>query len=91
MKQSGRVLFPPATSTTKAKTMKAIIFILGLICISFASYAQTFTGAPSFSPDVLDNPIDGGLSLLLGAGAAYGAKKLKDHRNNTKRNKELDE
>jgi len=55
------------------------------------SYAQTFTGAPSFSPDVLDNPIDGGLSLLLGAGAAYGAKKLRDHRNNTKRNKELDE
>jgi len=71
--------------------MKITLLILSLICISFASYAQTFTSAPSFSPDVLDNPIDGGLSLLLGAGAAYGAKKLKDHRNNTKRNKELDE
>jgi len=29
---------------------------------------------------VLDNPIDGGLGLLLGAGAAYGAKKLKNQR-----------
>ena len=40
-----------------------------------------FVGPPSFAPDVLDNPIDGGLGLLLGAGAAYGAKKLRDHRN----------
>ena len=25
-------------------------------------------------------PIDGGLSLLLAGGAAYGVKKLRDHR-----------
>ena len=27
-------------------------------------------------------PIDGGLSLLLAGGAAYGLKKLSDHRKN---------
>lgn len=32
---------------------------------------------PGGGPDV---PIDGGLSLLLAAGAAYGAKKYRDHR-----------
>lgn len=28
-------------------------------------------------------PIDGGLGLLLAGGAAYGLKKLKDHRKNS--------
>jgi len=27
-------------------------------------------------------PIDGGLSLLLAAGGAYGIKKIRDHRRN---------
>lgn len=36
------------------------------------------------SPDVLDNPIDGGLGILLGAGVAYGAKVLRDKRNKAK-------
>lgn len=43
-----------------------------------------FMGPPSFNPDVLDNPIDGGLGLLLGTGAAYGAKRLKDYRSKNK-------
>jgi len=75
--------------------MKAIIYKLtltiSLLFISVLSYAQSFSGPPSFSPDVLDNPIDGGLSLLLGAGAVYGAKKLRDHRkNNKEKNNHLD-
>lgn len=32
--------------------------------------------------DPNDVPIDGGLSLLLAAGAAYGAKKYRDHKKN---------
>lgn len=44
--------------------------LLGLLTItSFAALAQ---GAPPATP------IDGGLSLLLVAGGAYGAKKLFD-------------
>jgi hypothetical protein len=32
-------------------------------------------------PDPDDVPLDGGLSLLLAAGAAYGVKKYRDSRN----------
>jgi len=53
-----------------------LILVLGTVSVSLAQ----FVGPPSFTPDVLDNPIDGGLGLLLGAGAAYGAKKIRDHR-----------
>jgi hypothetical protein len=67
--------------------MKATILTTSLLFISLITIAQSFSGPPSFTPDVLDNPIDGGLSLLLGAGAAYGAKKLKGHRR-IKRNQE---
>ncbi|MFZ6666412.1 PID-CTERM protein-sorting domain-containing protein [Peijinzhouia sedimentorum] len=62
--------------------MKIAILTFSLLFLSLLSYAQTFGGPPSFAPDVLDNPIDGGLSLLLGVGAAYGAKKLRDNRKN---------
>lgn len=58
--------------------MKIAILTFSLLFLTLLSYAQTFGGPPSFSPDVLDNPIDGGLGLLLGAGAAFGAKKLRD-------------
>jgi hypothetical protein len=37
-------------------------------------------------PDIPDIPLDGGLSILLAAGAAYGGKKVYDYR--TKKNKD---
>ena len=61
--------------------MKYILTTLILILVTVSVSMAQFVGPPSFAPDVLDNPIDGGLGLLLGAGAAYGAKKLRDHRN----------
>ena len=71
--------------------MKNIITTLVLIlAVSAISLAQNFSGPPSFNPDVLDNPIDGGLGLLLGAGAAYGAKKLRDHRRKRQENEDIE-
>ena len=35
---------------------------------------------PSFTDDVSDVPIDGGLSLLVAAGVGYGAKKIREKR-----------
>lgn len=60
--------------------LKTVPLLLLLLFSAVAAFAQTFGGPPSFTPDVLDNPIDGGLGILLGAGAAYGAKKIRDNR-----------
>lgn len=51
-----------------------IVLTLGLIITFVGAFAGA--GAPPATP------IDGGLSLLLLAGGAYGAKKLKDYRKN---------
>lgn len=46
-----------------------LIFCTGLPMLTFAQ------------PDIPeDTPIDGGLTLLLAAGAAYGVKKYRDNR-----------
>ena len=42
------------------------------LCTPLVLFAQ-----PGFGDDVTDTPIDGGISLLVIAGASYGAKKLK--------------
>ena len=60
------------------RTNKNIILITGLLLIvvsilPFFAMAQD----PGGGPDV---PIDGGLSLLLAAGAAYGVKKYREGR-----------
>ncbi len=44
-------------------------------------------GGPPTDPDA-EIPFDGGLSLLLTAGAAYGAKKAVDYRNFVKPSKD---
>jgi hypothetical protein len=64
------------------RMIKYALVTLILLSITTIAMAQSFGGPPSFTPDVLDNPIDGGLGLLLGAGAAYGAKKIRDTRKN---------
>ena len=47
-----------------------IIIFVCCICLPAITYAQ---------PDPpLDTPIDGGLSLLIAAGAAYGVKKYRE-------------
>lgn len=53
------------------KNSYKILFTLGLLFTSTALLAQ---GAPPATP------IDGGLSILLAAGGAYGFKKLNERR-----------
>lgn len=43
------------------------------ICLSLPLYTLA---QPGGDDDVIDVPIDGGISLLLVAGASYGVKKL---------------
>ncbi len=49
--------------------------ILMLICIT--TPLLTLAQGP---PDPNDTPIDGGISLLLAAGTAYGVKKYREHK-----------
>ena len=51
------------------------ITLLMLLCIAIPMI--TLAQGP---PDPEDTPIDGGLSLLIAAGAAYGVKKYRDGR-----------
>jgi hypothetical protein len=55
------------------KTNKTLLTVLMSLFVVVPVLAQ---GAPPATP------IDGGLSLLLAAGGAYGWKKLRDHRKN---------
>ena len=56
-----------------------ILALLAILFLPTLLHAQ-----PGFDDEVNDVPIDGGLSLLVAAGVGYGAKKLKDRRNNNK-------
>jgi hypothetical protein len=71
--------------------MKKIILTALINFTVLATYAQSFSGPPSFTPDVLDNPIDGGLGILLGAGVAYGANMLRNKRNRDNQDKNMED
>jgi hypothetical protein len=69
----------------KSSTYKFLLTILGTLILTVAAYAQT-----SFDDDVDDLvelvPLDGGLSILLGAGIALGAKKAYQYSKEKKNN-----
>lgn len=58
------------------KTITSIIIIISII-IPTLSWAQS--GPADFGDDP-GTPIDGGASLLVGAAAVYGIKKMRDKR-----------
>ena len=67
--------------------------IILLACLSYtSSYGQGPGGCVDDCDEVpIDGggtsmPLDGGVSLLLGAAAMYGVKKLRDKRNQDKEN-----
>jgi len=57
--------------------------VVGLLAAMPAVAQQPSTGGPTPSapaPDPTQVPIDGGASLLLASGVAFGLKKLRDRR-----------
>ncbi len=65
--------------------MKRIKFLIFAILLFFTGMASALAQGPGFDDDVVDEvPIDGGVSALVIAGAAYGLKKLRDKKTNNK-------
>lgn len=54
--------------------MKKMIRIFAIAL--FLQIPLVLSAQPGFEDDVDDVPLDGGISVLLMAGAAYGAKKI---------------
>ncbi len=67
------------TQITKSSLMKRIFSILAIAC--FMALPLISLAQPGGDEDVVDVPIDGGLSFLVAAGIGYGAKKLHSLRN----------
>mgnify|MGYP000038170067 CR=1 FL=1 len=70
-----------------------IIFFMVLPRVSFAQltepFSETVQNAPPPPADPVDTPIDGGLSILIGTGVAYGIKKIRDERKRKKHQQQL--
>lgn len=62
--------------------MYTILAMLVVFALPLIAIAQDPGGGP-------DAPIDGGLSVLLAAGAAYGVKKYKDNKKKNNENPDL--
>jgi len=62
--------------------MKKYILVFSLIA-TFCLISTVIFAAPP-PPPPAQVPIDGGLSIVIGAGIAFGAKKLYEKRNPTK-------
>jgi len=71
--------FKAKTMYTKNKIAITCLLLLAVIILPSVLHAQ-----PSFTDDVVDAPVDGGLSLLIAGGIGYGIKKAKA---NSKKNK----
>jgi hypothetical protein len=63
--------------------IKGFNYKLGLAFVSICLIISLGAGAQGNGgndPDIPDIPLDGGLSLLLGAGAVYAGKKLRERK-----------
>lgn len=65
------------TTTTFQILTLIVVLLLPALCMA---QPPGFGGGD----DVMDVPVDGGLSLLAAAGIGYGAKKLKEKRSKNK-------
>ena len=63
---------------------KILIAVAITISLTFAANAQPGSTGGGFDDEPQDVPVDGGISLLAIAGAAYGYNKLKNSYHNKK-------
>jgi hypothetical protein len=65
--------------------MKKYILRLSLALTLAIITSVAVNAQPGFDDDVEDTPIDGGVSLLVGAGIAYGVKRIYNNKKEGKR------
>lgn len=63
--------------------LTTLVILCVMLCLPSLLQAQALPGDPGTDPDP-QVPIDGGLSLLLAAGAGYGLKKVHDMKKKNK-------
>ena len=66
--------------------LKQLLFIV-LISV-FCTLPKVSSAQIDPPPNPVDVPIDGGLSILIGAGVAYGIKKVRDERKKQREERE---
>ena len=71
---------------TLKKISLTLLFTIGSFFV-YNSYG-TYVGDEGLPIFVEDIPLDGGVSILIAAGVAYGAKKYRDYRQNLKQTNE---
>ena len=62
------------------KKLRAAILYTGLVIATICMAPKANAQGPGFGGDTQDTPIDGGVSLLIAAGASYGIKKIYNKR-----------
>ena len=71
-------------------TLRILFIAIVLTGISTVASAQGGIGGGGVggggTPPAGGTPIDGGISILVAGAAAYGAKKIRDRKNNSKAN-----
>jgi hypothetical protein len=68
--------------------MKANKILISLLLLNVIIFLPSLLHAqPNFSDDVVDAPVDGGLSILIAGGVGYGIKIIKDARKKTQLSK----
>ncbi len=61
--------------------MKANKILISLLLLNVIIFLPSLLHAqPNFSDDVVDAPVDGGLSILIAGGVGYGIKRIKEAR-----------
>jgi hypothetical protein len=66
------------TGLSRVKFILAMIAVASFLSLNVSAQVVADAGT---DPDFPDVPLDGGMSLLLGAGALYVGKKLREGRN----------
>jgi hypothetical protein len=59
---------------------KNLYFVIVLLFLSVATFAQVGPNSSDVFEPVTDSPVDGGIAILIAGGIGYGVKKLYDRK-----------